>query len=244
MNPKILVASGCSFTFEDWCWPTYVANAYNMELINRGMSGQGNSIIAKKAIYTVNELLNKGYKPEEILVGIMWSGPDRYDFYTEDTNQMKNVNGWIQNPTSISGIEGTEHWEILNAGWVTNRAKLWYSEFHTFIGTIIHTLEYMILTQLFLESKGVAYVMMNYMDFFNSMLHQHLHHIDVKFYNELLKKDMFIMEGEYDWVRDNCPSIGFGGDMIHPNEIGHEMFVMEKVIPFLKERYDFKQQNI
>jgi hypothetical protein len=77
---KKLIASGCSFTFEPWSWPTPTSQLLNMDLINVGMGSQGNGLISKKIIYTVDKELKKT-KPEDILVGIMWSGIDRHDVY-------------------------------------------------------------------------------------------------------------------------------------------------------------------
>ena len=40
------------------------------------MGSQGNGMIARKAIWAVHEQL-KTTPPEQLLVGIMWSGPSR-----------------------------------------------------------------------------------------------------------------------------------------------------------------------
>jgi len=183
--------------------------------------------------------LKDGYKPEEILIGIMWSGPHRYDFYNDSAAAMENVNNWIENPTTISGKSGTEHWEIINPGWETKRAKLWYTEFSTHIGALIDTLEYMIFAQMYFEKVGVPYVMMNFMDFFDKWLKSCIEHTDVKFYSELLDKDKFVIPGEYDWMKENFEN-GLGEDLIHPNEEGHEVFAKKLIIPKLQELYGYK----
>lgn len=241
MKPKLLIASGCSFTFEPWCWPSHLAEGLEIpELRNRGMASQGNPIIARKAMYAVQAALKEGYKPEDILVGVMWSGIDRQDFYTDDVGQMSNVNGWIENPTSMSGIPGYENWEILNAGWQTKRAKLWYTEFNTHIGSVINTLEYMVMIQLYFESVGVKYFMTHFMDFYDKFFYPELYRPDVKMYADILNMDNIIKDGEYEWVRDNMKedvdvACGLCPDDLHPNADGHIKYTKEVIIPFLKE---------
>lgn len=154
-NRKTLVASGCSFTFEPWNWPTFLSNELNMDLINVGMASQGNGLISKKAIYIVDSLLNDGKNPEDILVGIMWSGPDRHEFYTSDTSRLTNIDNWVENPTSVIPHPDNlyRNWIITNCHWSVNNSQLYYKYFHHNVSAMIQTLQNILLTQLYLEKK-------------------------------------------------------------------------------------------
>ena len=48
---KVLIASGCSFTFENWNWPGHLSGNLGLEIINVGMGSQGNGLISRKLIY-------------------------------------------------------------------------------------------------------------------------------------------------------------------------------------------------
>ncbi len=41
---KILLASGCSFTFEPWNWPGHLSQKLDINLLNVGMASQGNGL--------------------------------------------------------------------------------------------------------------------------------------------------------------------------------------------------------
>jgi hypothetical protein len=107
---KLLITSGCSFSE---CispavktWPKHLAK----ELIDYthqsyAMGSQGNGLISRGIVYGVNEAL-KTHSPEDILVGVMWSGTDRHDFRCTNPKLLHFVsdkvnNGWIENPTSF-----------------------------------------------------------------------------------------------------------------------------------------------
>jgi len=66
------------------------------------MGSIGNGLIAKQIIYQTTQLL-KINKPEDILVGIMWSGIDRHEIYTLSKEAKKYVetDGLIENPTEV-----------------------------------------------------------------------------------------------------------------------------------------------
>lgn len=238
-NKKTLLASGCSFTFEPWNWPTFVCNQMDYDLINVGMASTGNGLISKKVIYQVDKLL-KTHKPEDIVVGVMWSGIDRNDFYTEDSKKINNINGWIENPTNV--IEGHKNWVITNYMWDIPHAKLWYENFHTSIGSMIQTIQNILMVQWFLERKNIKYFMSTYLDIFN------IHGSDgiVKspevdyLYNMIDFTKFLPVSGCHEWVKENYNELGFNGPDkngyigIHPTEFGHTKFAEEVIVPYLK----------
>jgi len=75
---KHIITSGCSFSdiSNHYTWPLHLSNSYGISCNHIALGSQGNGLIARKAVYAVQQALQQGYKPEEILVGIMWSGPN------------------------------------------------------------------------------------------------------------------------------------------------------------------------
>ena len=83
---KILNTSGCSFSecvtyiAGNGTWPRHLAKTLEEhEHVSYAMGSQGNGLISRSIIYGVTKALQT-YKPEDILVGVMWSGSNRHDF--------------------------------------------------------------------------------------------------------------------------------------------------------------------
>jgi hypothetical protein len=239
-NKKILIASGCSFTFEDWCWPGHLSKELNINLLNVGMSCQGNGLISKKLIHTVDEQL-KIRNPEDILVGVMWSGIDRHDIYIDEYYEpFSNIDGWWENPTNI--IDGRKNWLILNQHWKTKISSLWYKNFHTVIGSMIYSIQDVLLVQWYLEKHNIKYFMTTYMDIFHRSSDT-INHPEVKYLFNMINFDTFIpIIGCYEWIKENHNDDGFDKvkqtdpSPFHPNSCGHNLFSTEVIIPHLKTK--------
>jgi|688.fasta_scaffold326509_2 hypothetical protein len=237
-NKKILIASGCSFTHQPWSWAYKLKELNEYDLLNVSMPCQGNNIIAQKVLYNVNEQL-KTKKSEEIIVGIMWSGIDRHNFFIDNNLRLENVDGWEENPTSI--VENRKNWVIINSHWNTPLAKMWYQNFHTYVGAMIETLRNILLVQLYLEKNNIKYFMTTYMDILNKENETTLKHPEVEYLFNMVNFEKFLpINGCHEWVKINCKDKGFnkpdfnGYIGIHPNDYGHEMFTKEIILPFLK----------
>lgn len=239
MNKKTLIVSGCSFTFETWNWPTFVCNELDYDLINVGMASQGNGLIAKKTIYQVDKLL-KTNKVENIIVGIMWSGIDRHEFYTDNPKTILNINNWIENPTNV--IDGKKNWIITNYHWNIPHAKIWYENLHTSIGAMIITIQNILMVQWYLERVGVKYFMSTYLDIFHGNGANNLiNNPEIKYMYDMIDFNKFLpVNGCHEWVKENCDASGFnepdinGYIGIHPTKFGHEMFSKKVIIPYIK----------
>jgi hypothetical protein len=244
-NKKILVASGCSFTFEPWNWPTFVAKEFDINLINVGMACQGNGLISKKLIYCVDSLLNDGKSPDDILVGIMWSGTDRHEFYTDDTSRLTNIDNWIENPTSVIPHADNlfRNWVITNCHWKVNNSELYYKYFHHNVSSMIQTLQNILLTQWYLEKKGIKYFMSTYLNIFSKKTHTEINELEVQHWYKMIDFTKFLpIDGCHEWVKENYANNGgFNAPDkteyigIHPTEFGHKKFSEEVVIPHIKE---------
>jgi len=163
---KVLIASGCSFTFEKWNWPGHLGGNLDLHIINVGMASQGNGLISRKLIYAVENALRK-YSPDEILVGVMWSGTDRAEYHTHDGS---NVNHWgfseidpnVKNPTNV--VKGHNNWRIMNHHWDNKESLIYYENFHTVVYGMVLTIEHILRVQWYLKNLGIDYFMSTYMD--------------------------------------------------------------------------------
>lgn len=235
---KTLIVGGCSFTFESWNWPGPTAEELNLNLINVGMGSQGNGLISKKVIYNVEQQL-KTKKPEEIIVGIMWSGFDRHEIYIDNEKKYKNIDGWFENPTSI--IEGHKKWLIINHHWKMEEAQLWYNNFHTKISATLESIKNILFTQLYLEKRNIKYFMTTFIDVFD-IWKEEINNIEVNYLYNIIDFNKFIpIKGCAEWVRDNYLELGFDDpvkasyELHHPTPYGHKMFAKDVVVPYMKD---------
>ena len=253
---KILLTSGCSFSecvFDNvTTWAKHLRYALadkGYTHISSAMGSQGNGLISRGIIYNVHEAL-KTHKPEDILVGIMWSGPNRHDFRTPDPKMLGFVrdnvhNGWIENPTGFVK-ESTKNWVILNHHWSQDHApgrnveaEVYYTFLYDDTGAMISTLEHMLRVQLLLEKLGVPYFFTVYQDHaFKD--HPSIDHPEVVHLRELLDMSNFLpVSSQYTWLVENTK---FPEDWEephphnHPSNRQHKEFVDGIILPWLQER--------
>lgn len=239
MKKKILLASGCSFTApriedDDYNWPEHLCKKLDIDLINVGMSSQGNGLISRKVIYNVEQLLKK-YENSEILVGVMWSGVDRYDYYSNSNEDVKTWGSFppdiplIKNPTNI--VENSYHWRIINHNWKNNEAKLYYENFYTDIFSTIMTIEHILRVQWYLDKYNISYFMTTYMNIFDSKINTN----EIKYLYNLINFEKFLpVNGCYEWTKENYAKTGFKNRHdLHPTSFAHEKFSNEIIIPYL-----------
>jgi hypothetical protein len=87
---KVVITGGCSysqFNNLDVTWPKHLIDELKPDKIGlTGHGSVGNEYISRIVISTVQLALDEGYKPEDILVGVVWSGCDRGLYYSESVN--------------------------------------------------------------------------------------------------------------------------------------------------------------
>lgn len=239
---KLLIASGCSFTFEKWNWPGHLSKELDVKIINVGMGSQGNGLISRKLLYAV-ENAKKIYSSDEILVGVMWSGTDRSEYHTFDNT---NVINWgfnttapnIKNPTNV--VDGMYNWRILNQHWVNKESLNYYQNFHTAIFGMVSTIEHILRIQWYLKNLNIDYFMSTYMNIFDDKILTENREVDHLF--KMINFDMFLpVKGCYEWVLENYkvegfPNISDHSKIEHPTSFGHRKFSEEVIVPYLKTR--------
>ena len=228
---KVLLTSGCSFseTIISDTWPVYLAEAMpDYTHISKAMGSQGNGLISRSIIHACTEL-----QDSEVVVGIIWSGPDRHDFYLREPNIGKNQDGWMENPT---GFTGNKRWVILNHNWKNEYAKTYYGMFHDPIGCMINTLEHILRTQWFLKQHNIKYFMSTYT---KNVLAGIENLTDCKHLYDLIDFNNFLpVDGLYEWVQTNIgETYGFPvkGDN-HPSMHAHEVFTDRVILPHLEKK--------
>ncbi len=235
LNSKLLITSGCSFSecISPWIktWPAHLARKLDgYEHVSKAMGSQGNGLISRGIIYQVSESL-KSRPTEDIVVGIMWSGPDRVDFYNPSVKFSSNLSGWMENPTGF--VNPYKNWVILNHGWNTEHAKQYYANFHSYVGSLIYTLENILRTQWFLKMHNIKYFMSTYTSEVMPELvknHPETQHL----YNQIDFSKFLPVDGEYEWCKDQS-GLDFPtpGDN-HPSSQQHLLFVEKVILPFVK----------
>lgn len=239
---QTVITCGCSFSETRFLktWPVHFSAQFpNHKHISTGMSSQGNGLISRTCIYKVSEQLKES-KAEDVIVGILWSGPDRHDFYHDenigklDRDYKSNLDGWQENPAGF--IDNRKHWYITNSYWKTKHAQTYYRYFHTRTGGVISTLENMLRTQWFLEKNNIKYFMGTYMDetleidFINS-------NPSMKHLYDMLDMSKFLpVGGMGQWCRHNT-DLPFTEDNQHPSSAQHKVFTDKVILPFWKNTY-------
>ena len=247
---KLLLTGGCSFSecinSHIDTWPRHLYRSLESlgysEHRSSAMGSQGNGLISRGIIYDVTQAL-KTHRPEDILVGVMWSGSDRHDFRCTDPNLLGFVtkqikNGCMKNPTSFVK-DATPNWVILNKGWDGPEAKTHYRMFHDDIGSSIYSIEHVLRTQWFLQSRGVPYFFSDYIDN-NLVAVENLQHDEVKYLYEQIDRGQYLpVTSEYNWVRNNSkllhlwPTEALKGPW-HPKTEHHKEFTDQVIMPWLQ----------
>jgi len=260
---KVLITSGCSFSetaspesdnWVTWPWHLYQKlqqHGYN-DFRNCAMGSQGNGLISRGIIYNVIKALET-YKPEDILVGVMWSGSNRHDYRTTRTDLLSfgttNTDGWIENPTGLVS-DSEKKWVILNHGWTTKESEVYYKYFFDYIGHWIYSIEHVLRTQYFLKSKNIKYFFTNFADNnivdWTSMDYK-IHKSEIDYlYNEIDQSYYLPVSSEHRWVYENSTTKEefrqkhfVNNDWsywIHPNRQQHQEFTNQVIYPYLSQK--------
>lgn len=248
--PKYLVASGCSFTHEkpDDTWVTHLSKDFKLKKYNYARSSMGNGLIARTTAYGVSKLLSEGIPAEEILVGVMWSGFTRVDFYSEENPKLNYEEDSIfknHNPVKFVEAPGAG-WVIGgNGNWTSPIIQNYFLNFWSAEGQSINTLEKVLWLQDFLERRNIKYFFSSYLKTWKGNTSP----------NTTWMSDQIdwsvLLPSEFDWLyerfgrsdyfrasdmeRYNDP---FKWDAWHPSAKGHRIYTDEVIMPYLRKKYD------
>ena len=239
-----LITSGCSFSLTDQnrkghfkTWPNYLSEELGMSLTSKSMGSQGNGLISRGIIYEVTQNLLRDI---EIRVGIMWSGTDRHEVWSEEPlysteTQSFSQRPWTENPTGF--IPESKHWQILNPHWTTEKSAVYYAHLHDQMFGWISSLEHILRTQWFLEKYRIPYFMTFMKDpVFPDEDNLMYGYKELKHLRDLINWENFLpIKGMYDWCLET-DSVekppGFGEKAYHPSTEQHKQFTREVILPF------------
>ena len=134
-NIHCLVTAGCSYSQisnRDVSWPVPLHNYIKpLKTLFLGQGAAGNGIISRKVIKHVTKMLET-YKPENMLVCIMWSGYDRREYYSttaQDTTYIDYAIDAYRNPIRIDQDFKEFNWYLLNQHWDDALTTTFYKHF-------------------------------------------------------------------------------------------------------------------
>jgi hypothetical protein len=241
---KILITGGCSFSDPRYnTWPNFLDKYLNdYSSIHTGMGSQGNGLISRKLVYEIQKCLADGIDPENMLVGVMWSGPGRYDIFSDTSppgyNDSSNEELTLyENPTNFVRENKKKQWYIFNHHWQkTYFNATYYKLYHNEVMHQILTLEHILRLQWFFKSLNIKYFMTCYTAkvFFKPVLD----HPEVKYLYDLIDLKQFLpVNGEYEWCKDVSTFEFPDPNDMHPGSEQHNDFVQKIIVPWLTENY-------
>lgn len=242
MSNKVLVTAGCSFSecinwdvnhnSENRTWPIFLRERMpGVEHHSEAMGSQGNGLISRRIQYRVSQLL-KTHAAEDLLVGIMWTGRDRFEFYFEQPIEFTtNMDGWIENPTRVAD-NAPGGWVICNPHWTHPHNAPWYRHYHNEVAAQIYTLEHIVNTQHFLNLHSIKYFMTTASD--NTFNDYYKNNTNCSWLWEQVDWTKWLpIKNEHNWVKETCPIPGVNN--FHPRPEQHEKFVDQVILPWLTE---------
>ena len=249
------ISTGCSFTevpvkefwdkkyveIQDYpqynlSWPLHVNNHLRATPCYQGKGASGNGIISRTTIFEVLKAL-KTYKPEEILVGVMWSGSYRHEIYLKEP-MLEHHKVWtgFTNQSNPATVGGFSNFYKVMPYWEDELSTHFYKYMHDNIGSYMQTIEHILRVQWFLKTYNIKYFMTIYHTdtFPTPPLKQHP---DIKYLYDLIDFDNFLnCSSEYEWCAKYQDPKTWGVNDHHPDTPQHKAFAEQVIIPHLKKK--------
>lgn len=240
-----LVTGGCSFTHGNKTWTLPLSKALNAKLYNVGIGSASNETISRRVIWQVDSLLNSNINPEEVLVGVMWSGFSRQSFYFPFKKQYKNTVKEITNKSTndIEKINPNKWprkdvkgvWCLATTGMDNHYINQYYRHYNNDIQSLIYTYEAVLKLQWYLKLKNIKYFFTGYTTYWND---DNSKHIQIDYLKNMIDYDYFITDTEYEWVLKNSKHPwrnNYPNDR-HPSVEQHQDYANRVLLPFIKEK--------
>jgi hypothetical protein len=258
---KLLITSGCSFSecnlFGLDTWARHLSRklikkGYHSH-ISCGVSSQGNGLISRKPMYEVCKAL-KTYKPEDILVGIMWSHSNRFDYRCEDSSVLSWIaedrSDWMSHPRNFnpqSFVDGApKNWVMGNLHWNRIEFLTYIKYYHSNVGASILSLEHILRTQYFLKLKKIPYFFTDFVDY-NIVDQPLLDNPELTYLIDEIDREQYLpVSSEHGWLMENSQHKDEYfkqhthwdqlGQWVHPATHHHKEFVDRIIYPWLKKK--------
>jgi hypothetical protein len=214
----------------------HVAQRLGCEHQDTALPAQGNGMISRRVMYAVEQAL-KSYSPTDILVGVVWSGADRHEFYNDQREiEFVDQTHW-GNPTSLDRYSPSnrtkKHWVLINPHYSKQYSETYYRMFHNVIDSEIKTCEHVLRMQWYLEKHGIRY----FMSTFTHETFHRLDHPEIAWLYDQIDHSVFLpVDGIYDWAVKSSGMDFEADDLMHPTSAQNQMFTEQVIWPFLKEK--------
>jgi hypothetical protein len=244
MKTKILLTAGDSFTnCDDYdikgnednrVWPIWLRERMpDARHFSEGLGGQGNRLIAHRTQYRLEQLL-KQQQPQDILVGVMWSGVDRWEFYNSENlvfDNKNDINGEVNPVRFIADAPGG--WAMTHPQYAHERNDLFYKYFYDPVWMQIQTLEAIIHTQRHLRERGIRYFMSQSFD--GCLAESRRPDPNLSWLWDQIDFDTWLpVKSMQDWCHEHCPIDGVRN--FHPRPEQCDQFVEQVVWPYLQQK--------
>lgn len=242
VNPKILITAGCSFTqVPGDNWPVFLRDKLDMQAFFDGAGSAGNDTISRRVVFRVNQCLTvQKYRPENLLVGVMWSGVSRkavylsnepVDYYRWDNHNSRH---WYYTQPCSVGAENNYY--LMHPGYHDQLSQTFYRNYFDDVGLYINTIENILRVQWLLKLHNIKYFFTTYnKDSLDSEPYkQYNDHPDVKYLRDQIDyNNVLPISNMYDWGLEQ----GFQFDhTAHPTPAISEAFVDRVILPHLKSK--------
>ena len=262
---KIFIAAGSGLVNSKNSWQYVCKEKLDYNLFDLTEEKISNALISRKIVYKVNELI-KTHKPEDIIVGVMWTIPQIQERYISDIKNDDYVGKKETELTSV--VDGVKNWKVLNFEQISSSEdcelffKIIYNELQSYVSSVEHILR----TQWFLNKLGIKYFMTSHLDIFHnkenylkiydfSKLTEYkksnyllniLSYNEINYLYDMIDKKKFLpIYSMLDWVQENYPIDGFEDvNKLKPNWFANEKFSTEVILPFLKNTYNLELNQI
>jgi len=247
-NPKLLISCGCSYTQVPNAaenWPIHLTNYLNCDTLYLGQGAAGNGIISKKAVHYISKSL-KSYKPEEIIVGIMWSSHARQEFFFRDNfNEhchIENYNFNYCNPCSIDIENKDRNYYITQPHWEDELSINYYKRFYDGVGSAIQTLENILRVQWLCEKFNIKYFFTNinertfHYEYTKDTMNRPWHE-DIQNLRNLVNWNQWLpIENAWEWFINESGYPEVKELLTHPSTEQSKALVERIIIPHLKSK--------
>jgi hypothetical protein len=240
---RCLIATGCSFTqvpTADVSWPVHLRDYLNHIECTYflGQGAAGNGIISRRTIYHTLKAM-KSYDTNDILVGIMWSGADRHDFYQANPNiTFNNFEGgeFYCNPVRVAE---DYNYYILNNHWDDEATLMYYKHFYDSINSYIITLEHILRTQMFLQKYNIPYFMTEYSFDVLPRDPNIINNPDIKYLYDMIDRSYWLpIDNMWQYATDSGIPFARPPDP-HPSTEHHKKFTEEVILSYLQKKNYF-----
>lgn len=157
-----ILVSGCSFTGEDWAWPSYFDSKKHY-VANLAHHGAGNTYIRRQIQKELffKERLNRDLEYDFVIV--QWSTIDRWEYPFIITSETDSpiIKFQKQNGEDVIGKVAYNR----NGTSLEGKCSIFYENLYSKYGQLINTLDDIYYTQLFLENLGIPYMMFTIANF-------------------------------------------------------------------------------